>query len=171
MDEKLKFNNHIEHIITKAKSRLVWVKRFSREFDDPWAINRLYYTFVLPIIEYASPIWSPNGITLTKNIESIQKQFLIFAIRKFKWPKRFDYPSYKHRLLFFHMNTLEDRRSISQILFILSVINANISSPKLLSLLNFGIPTYFMVARHSLEIGKLWINIYYIQMTLKTRLI
>lgn len=67
---------------------------------------------------------------------SVQKQFLIFALRKFKWRDKFHLPPYKDRLLLFHMNTLEDRRKINQILFIASLINGKISSPKLLSELN-----------------------------------
>lgn len=35
-----------------------------------------------------------------KRIESIQKQFLIFSIRKLGWVDRFRLPSYKKRLLF-----------------------------------------------------------------------
>lgn len=147
MNERMTYNNHIEHIIAKAKSRLIWIKRFSREFDDPWVIKRLFETFVLPIVEYASPIWSPDNITHINAIESIQKQFLIFALRKFKWQNRFQIPPYRHRLLFFHMNTLEDRRTISQILFILSIINYCTTSSQLLSSLCLRIPINFNIER------------------------
>lgn len=143
LNERLTFNSHINHIVSKAKSRLAWIKRYSKEFDDPWIIKRLYETFVLPIVEYASPIWAPEYKNHINKIESIQKQFLIFSFRKFKWSHRFELPPYKHRLLFFHMNTLEDRRSISQILFIFSLIKNNISSSNLIARLNFRIPTRF----------------------------
>lgn len=42
-----------------------------------------------------------------------------------------------------HMNTLEDRRLISQILFILSLLHAKISTPMLLNELKFKIPQRF----------------------------
>lgn len=140
LDEKLKFKNHISFIINKAKSILAWIKRFSYEFDDPWIIKRLFETFVQPILEYASQIWSPKFKNTIVKIESIQKQFLLYALRKFKWKDRFNLPSYENRLLFFHMNTLEDRRLIYQIIFILSLIHAKISSPSLLNELRFRIP-------------------------------
>jgi hypothetical protein len=138
LDEKFTFKDHIDYTVSKAKSVLTWVKRFSYEFDDPWVIKRLFETFVIPIIEYGSQIWSPKFKNDIKKIESIQKQFLIFALRKFRWYKENDFslPSYKHRLLFFHMNTLEDRRKINQILFIISLIFGKISSPQLLNELN-----------------------------------
>lgn len=144
MNNKMTFNNHIEYAISKAKSRLTWIKRYSREFDDPWAIKRLYETFVLPLVEYGSVIWSPTAQTQSNKIESIQKQFLIFALRKFKWQDRLHLPPYKHRLLLFHMNTLEDRRTIAQILFIFYLINARITAPNLLSFINFRIPLNFL---------------------------
>ena len=105
-------------------------------------IKRLFETFVLPILEYASQIWSPKFKNSVKKIESIQKQFLIYALRKFHWHNHDDtniyrLPQYEHRLLFFHMNRLEDRRLISQILFIFSLIHGKISSTLLLNELNF----------------------------------
>lgn len=134
LDEKMNFKNHMNFIINKAKSILAWVKRYSYEFDDPWVIKRIYETFVLPIIEYASQVWSPKFVCDIKKIESIQKQFLIYALRKFKWNRDNNYrlPPYKHRLLFFHMNTIEDRRKINQILFIITLMNGKLSSPNLL---------------------------------------
>lgn len=140
LDEKLTYKYHINFIVSKAKSILAWIKRYSYEFDDPWVIKRLFETFVLPIIEYASQIWSPSTKCDIVRIESIQKQFLLFAFRKFKWTERFKLPSYKNRLLFFHMNTLEDRRKMFRIIFIFSLISGRISSPNLLNNLNFRVP-------------------------------
>lgn len=42
------------------------------------------------------------------------------------------------------MNSLEDRRTIFRILFILSLINGNITAPNLLSSLNFKVPLNFI---------------------------
>lgn len=141
LDSKLTYKNHLDYIISKAKSILAWIKRYSYEFDDPWVIKKLFDTFVIPILEYASHVWSPTAKCDIVRIESIQKQFLIFALRKFRWLDRFELPSYKSRLLFFHMNSLEDRRKMFQVLFIFSLITSLISSPQLLSNLNINIPT------------------------------
>lgn len=140
LDEKLNFKSHISYIVSKAKSTLAWIKRFSYEFEDPWVIKRLFESFVLPIVEYAAQMWSPHFENTTIKLESIQKQFLLFALRKFEWKNRFKLPSYEHRLSFFHMNTLKNRRIIYRILFIISLIHGKISSPTLLNQIRFGIP-------------------------------
>lgn len=79
LERDLSFRSHIEYITTRAKSRLAWVRRFSKDFNDPWVIKRLFMTFVLPIVEYASQIWTPIYDYQTTNIESVQKQFLLFV--------------------------------------------------------------------------------------------
>lgn len=97
-------------------------------------------TFVLPIVEYASQIWSPSFEYQIVNIESIQKQFLLYALRKFKWKDRLRLPSYKHRLLLLDMNSLYDRRIIARVSFIHSLLIGSISSPTLLTELSLRIP-------------------------------
>lgn len=73
-------------------------------------------TFILPILEYASQIWSPKLKLENKivEIESIQKHFL-----KHNFHGKTDF-IYHHTKInyFFYMNTLEDRRLIYQIIFI-----------------------------------------------------
>lgn len=140
LDNKLSYKSHINYVIGKAKSILGWIKRYSYEFDDPWIIKRLFETFVLPILEYASHIWSPTAQVDCIRIESLQKQFLLYALRKFGWADRFDLPSYRDRLLYFHMNTLEDRRRIYQIIFIFALLKGYVSSPNLLLNVNIRMP-------------------------------
>lgn len=58
-DEKMNFGAHIEYICSKAKSVFAWIRHFGKEFEDPWTIKALYFSFVVPIVEYASQIWCP----------------------------------------------------------------------------------------------------------------
>lgn len=140
LDHNLSFKNHIEFVTTRAKSRLAWIRRFSKDFNDPWVLKKLFMTFVLPILEYASQVWSPSYEYQIGNLESVQKHFLLYALRKFKWQDRFRLPSYKHRLLLLDMNTLEDRRNISRICFVHSLLTGSITSPHLLHELKLKIP-------------------------------
>lgn len=145
LDERLTFNAHIEYMTAKATSRLAWIKRFGKEFEDPWTIKRLYSTFVLPIVEYGSQIWNPYTVEKIGRIESIQKQFLLFALRKMDWPRNrrdnrdFHLPSYKNRLLLLQMTSLEDRRKVAQIAFIHDIIRGDISSEFILSQINIRV--------------------------------
>lgn len=73
LDEKMTFKNQIDHVVSRGKSTLAWIKRFAYHFDDLWVIKKLYYmTYVLPILEYASQIWSPQQLDQRDRIESIQ---------------------------------------------------------------------------------------------------
>lgn len=139
LDEKLTFKHHIDHVVSRAKSVLSWIKRFAFYFDDPYVIKKLYITYVLPVVEYASQIWSPQFQNQIARIESIQKQFLLFALRSLKWRHRFLLPSYKHRLLLLQMNTLHDRRIIAQISFIFQLITGGIKSESLHDKINFRV--------------------------------
>lgn len=145
LDEKMNFKAHADYMIAKAKSRLAWIKRFGYEFRDPWTFRRLYLTFVLPIIEYGSQIWNPHYGNAEIRMESIQKQFLLFALRRFPWgttENPFILPSYEHRLMLFQMITLSERRKIAQIAFIFNVINGNISSNYIREKIIFKEPHY-----------------------------
>lgn len=62
-DRELNFRTHIDSIISRANSSLGFVKRWSKEFSNPYVTRSLYFTFVRPILEYASQVWSPHHST------------------------------------------------------------------------------------------------------------
>lgn len=74
LDQKL--SAHIEYTVNKAKASLNFIKRQSSNFNKD-TIKILYTSLVRSIVEFASPIWSPHGVTKKGMIESVQKQFVI----------------------------------------------------------------------------------------------
>ena len=80
-DDKLRFNLHIESCVNKAKSLLGFIKRWSKELDDPYVTKRLFVSLVRPTLEYGCVLWSPFYSCYSKKIESVQTQFLLFALR------------------------------------------------------------------------------------------
>ena len=142
LDRKLNFKAHIEYITAKARSILAWIKRFGYEFEDPWTIKRLFSTFVLPIVEYASQVWNPYTQYMIARVESIQKQFLLFALRKMKWAHRFRRPPYECRLLELQMITLEERRKIAQISLAHNVLCGQTSSQYILRRIKIRTPRH-----------------------------
>ena len=120
---------------------MTWIKRFGREFTDPYTIKILFFSFIIPILEYGSQVWNTFHKDQIRRIESIQKPFLLYAFRRFDWPHRFHLPKYEHRLLLLQMISLEDRRRAAQIIFILKLIKGEISSDTLLNMINFRIPS------------------------------
>ena len=74
MQNDLKFTNHISDIITRANQRAALIHRcfLSRNTTN---LLRAYKTYVRPLLEYGTVIWSPSLIHLITNIESVQRRY------------------------------------------------------------------------------------------------
>ncbi|EFA13335.2 putative RNA-directed DNA polymerase from transposon X-element-like Protein [Tribolium castaneum] len=73
LDKKLTFTKHINNVINKAQTAYVTLLPLLN-YKSPLTIELktyIYQTYILPIILYASPIWSP--LTNQQNIDKIQK--------------------------------------------------------------------------------------------------
>lgn len=146
LDTKLNFNMHIDACVSKSSNLLGFIKRWSREFDDPYLSKHLFTSLVRPILEYGSLVWSPFYSCHIKRIESVQKQFLLFALRNLAWNPDINLPPYLHRLALINLPTLERRRTMLDICFMVKLINGEINSPYLISNLKFNVP--FRVSRN-----------------------
>lgn len=119
---------------------LGFIKRFCFNFHDPYTIKTLYVAYVRSILEYCSIVWSPSSITHEGRIESVQKQFLLYALRKLGWTS-FPLPSYEARCMLINIQTLKERREYSMVSFVNDIVSQRINSAVLLSKLNFYAPT------------------------------
>jgi hypothetical protein len=124
-DEKLNFRAHIDKIVGNAYSVLGFVKRRAKIFNDPYITKMLYCALVQSILEYACVIWAPYTIGEVNKIESVQKQFLLFALRPLGFTG-FILPSYKNRLSLLNMTTLENRRDLHFSLFAFDLLRKRI---------------------------------------------
>lgn len=139
LDSKLRFDLHINSCINKARSTLAFIKRWSKEFDDPYLTKRLFETLVRPGLEYASVVWWPYNNCYIDRIESIQKQFLLFALRSLGWNYN-DLPPYESRLMLIHLPSLDKRRYMLSAMFIVKLIKGHIDSSFLVSQIKFNVP-------------------------------
>ena len=80
LDRKLDFRHHIDRGIARCRSTFGLVKRFAKEFNDLTVTRNLYCSLVRPIAEYASPVWASYHATHIARLESVQKQFVRFAL-------------------------------------------------------------------------------------------
>ena len=55
LDTKLNLNDN-----NKARSTHCFIKRWAREFSDPFITKQLYVSLVRPILEYGSFAWVPH---------------------------------------------------------------------------------------------------------------
>ena len=70
----LSFDNHIASIIAKAKQRIYLLKKYFIYCNSLVVING-FKTYVLPILEYCSPVWSPSALGDILRSESVQRSF------------------------------------------------------------------------------------------------
>lgn len=160
-DSKLNFGLHVDFMVNRANSMLGFVKRWSKEFSDPYITKTLYMTFVRPILEYASQVWSPYHDVHINRIESVQRKFLRFALRGLGWIDPFNLPPYHDRLKLINLPSLEKRREVADIIFVHQILTAAIDSPYLLQHMGLNINTLslrsvnlFHISYHRTEYGR-----------------
>ena len=63
LDRKLTFEHHIRSVASAASSRVGILRRTKSVFQDPALIVRCFWSFLLPILEYCSPVWRSAAAT------------------------------------------------------------------------------------------------------------
>lgn len=127
LDEKLTFKPHCDKLISKANGLLGFIKRRAKEFDNVWVTKQLYFTYVRSVLEFGSIIWMPYTLDYINKLESIQKRFLLFALRHLYDPR--DYillPTYEHRLRILDLEKLSSRRENLSAVFIFNILHSKI---------------------------------------------
>ena len=74
IDNQLKFNNHINNITNRANQRSNLIIRCFLSQDSN-SLIRAYKTYVRPLLEYNSVVWSPYQICQINAIEAVQRAF------------------------------------------------------------------------------------------------
>lgn len=135
-DQKMLFSEQIDAVINKAYSSMGFVLRSCKPFNDPLTIKTIYMANVRSILEYASPVWSPQYIIYKNRLERIQRIFINHMNYRFK----ISAGSYKEGCRKHNLMTLEERRSMMDMCFLYDLLRGNLDSPELLSALNFSTP-------------------------------
>lgn len=141
LDNKLRFNLHIESSVNKAKSLLGFIKRWSKEFEDPYVTKRLFTSLVRPTLEYGCVLWSPFYKCYSNSIEAVQKQFIIFALKGLPWNPSEALPPYENRLKLIDLPSLERRRLMLRAIFLIRLLRGQIDSQFLISEIKFNVPS------------------------------
>lgn len=120
IDSSLSFREHIKDVVKRACAVVFMLFR-NIKCSDVKLLLRLYKSYVVPILEYCSPIWSPG---LKKDITALEKVQHLFTrllwIRMMPPGKHevpMPMPSYCERLKLFSLNTLENRRILADLRF------------------------------------------------------
>lgn len=159
--EDLCFNRHIDLIVAKAYSMLGFVKRVCRDFHNIDALKSVYYAHVRSHLEYASVVWSPYYQKHNDKIESIQKKFLIYALRRtVQRDRNYRLPPYVSRCESIGMEPLWRRRFNLSAMFVFDLLRGRICAPQLLLKLQLNEPVrvlrrvnYLTLVRHRTNYG------------------
>ena len=102
IDIGLKYDVHIDNIIKKARQRISLIFR-GFQSRKPELLVKAYISFVRPVLEYCSCVWSPVLITRINALERVQKYFTKKLLRMADL-------NYSDRLCVLNLETLEMRR-------------------------------------------------------------
>jgi hypothetical protein len=89
IDSKLSFNTHISSIAHKShvRARLILKSFASRNAN---ILVKAFITYVRPLLEYCTPVWSPHTQANIDKIESVQRRFTkrIEGLSSISYPER-----------------------------------------------------------------------------------
>lgn len=142
LDTKLSFNDHRSDIIDRANRQLGFIMRTTKEFTDVHCLKTLYTSLVRSILESSSVVWCPYQTTWIERLERIQRRFVRFALRLLPWSDRTNLPPYADRCRLLGIDTLEQRRSIQQEVFVVKIMNEEVDCPSLLAEMSLNAPTH-----------------------------
>jgi len=114
---------------------LGFMKRVCYEFRNVQALKSIFFAHVRSHLEYAATVWFPYSSTFRAKIESVQKQFLIYALRRsVRRDSNYRLPPYLSRCASIGIETLARRRINQCVFFVYDLLNGHIDSSELMDL-------------------------------------
>ncbi|GFV03842.1 retrovirus-related Pol polyprotein from transposon 17.6 [Trichonephila clavipes] len=74
LDPELRFSKHIKQIANKALGKLNFLRKLSGTSwgSRPQTLKSTICTVIRPVLEYATPIWTPASISVKRKLDSVQ---------------------------------------------------------------------------------------------------
>ena len=163
ISSNMTWTNHISHICSKASVKSYQILK-STKTKNIWTLVHLFTTYIRPLIEYNSPIWSPYLLKEINQIERIQRHYTKRAFQRCGIP----FNGYKDRLVKVGLMSLQSRRVFLDLLFMYKLIN-NLIDINFRDFFVFKLNTYNLRS-HSLQISprlqfnsSLWHNSFFVR--------
>ena len=135
MNCHLQFTGHVNCIVGKAHSRAYLIRKCFISRNPP-ILMRAFNTYVRPVLEYASSVWSPQYNYLIDKVESVQRRFT----KRLPGYSALDYPT---RLTSLEQYSLEKRRIVHDLVlaykFVFRLVDVQTSN--FFTLRNDAVPT------------------------------
>ena len=89
VDNRIKFDQHINQAVNKA-NRILAVTRRTFECMDDDIFNMIFKGLVRPHLEYAAPVWSPHLVKDKELLENVQRRAtkLVPGLKQLPYPER-----------------------------------------------------------------------------------
>jgi len=121
IDDNIKWSPHCTKIVKRAHHLLSMISK-SFVSRDPAILLKIYRAYVLPILDYLSPIWCPFLVRDIESVEKVQKRFtrLFPRLRKL---------SYRQRLSSLGLLSLQTRRLRFDLVTLYKILHGLIDVP------------------------------------------
>ncbi|ELT93487.1 hypothetical protein CAPTEDRAFT_204868 [Capitella teleta] len=118
ISENLTFNPHVNSICWKAASEIFLLKRLSLTCKNSTILQHVYKSYILPILEYASPAWTGLSTTDENRHKRLQRR-AIRIILGFEYTLPLTLNHYSAAAV----KTLKHRRSFASLCYGYKLIN------------------------------------------------
>ncbi|KXJ79121.1 hypothetical protein RP20_CCG002271 [Aedes albopictus] len=139
LDSHLTYSHHISFVVDKASRTLGFVFRVAKNFIDIYCLKTLYCSLVRSTLEYGSAVWSPNYNNGTERIESVQRRFIRYALRRLPWRDPLRLPSYERRCQLIDLQPLRVRRDVCRALTVADTLQGRIDCDSILRQVNINV--------------------------------
>uniref|UniRef100_A0A2S2NJ55 Putative RNA-directed DNA polymerase n=1 Tax=Schizaphis graminum TaxID=13262 RepID=A0A2S2NJ55_SCHGA len=136
LEANMSYSSHINMITNKAFKMLGFIYRNTKNFKNIISMKMLYFSLVRSHLEFGSMVWSPNYALYINQLENVQYKFLKLTCNKLNLT--IDRDSYHFQLTYLGVSLCEIRRSVADLMFLYYLLNGNIDSSELLSMVGFN---------------------------------
>lgn len=127
IDLKFTLIAHMERSITRARQSLGYIKSVSKGQFGSRALVVLYNAYVRSKLEFASVIWDPYQQNYSDDIESVQKQFVMYALGDTNRIPPYRLQPYEERCKTLGLDKLSTRRTITNAIMAYDLYNKRIN--------------------------------------------
>ena len=121
-DPTFSFVRHIVFIVTKSYSMLGFMMRICADFNAALVFKSLNFSLVRSHLEFAAVVWNPNYDVYINRLESIQKKFYSFLLKKFGYYNVIKFAPYMFKCRLLNTEPLSIRRKNACVLFVFNVL-------------------------------------------------
>ena len=124
VSSSLIFQDHCEQIASKAYRRTNLLFR-AFTIRDYKILVRAYVTYIRPLLEFNSPVWSPYHVRDVTKVENVQR----YVTRRIFFSCGLGDVTYEERLRFLKLDSLQVRRLRTDLIFCFKIIRGFVDIP------------------------------------------